>query len=158
MDRRSLILGVSTLAAFGATAVAEAETAQGAELPKERVQGIGGFFFRSRDPKALAVWYQQNLGINLTPKSAGQSVWQQTAGPAAFQPFRMDTDYFGSKEHAWMMNFRVANLDAMAAQLRASNVAVDVDAQVYPNGRFASLKDPEGNPIQLWEPAAASKG
>ena len=149
MDRRSLILGVSTLATLGAAA---AENPEPAKPPKERVLGIGGFFFRSRDPKVLAAWYQQNLGIDLTPTAANQTVWQQSAGPTVFQPFPMATKYFGSQQQGWMLNFRVANLDAMAAQLRAANIAVE-DAEVDPTGRFARLQDPEGNPIQLWQPA-----
>ncbi|HKM79439.1 MAG TPA: VOC family protein [Candidatus Acidoferrum sp.] len=63
------------------------------------------------------------------------------------------TTYFGDAGKVWMINFRVGNLDAMAAQLRAAGVSVEIDAQVYPNGRFARLYDPEGNPIELWEPA-----
>jgi glyoxylase I family protein len=156
IDRRSLILGASTLATLGATAVAESETQETKNLPKERVQGIGGFFFRSLDPKALAAWYERNLGINLTPRDYNQSVWQQAAGPTAFQPFPMDSKYFGSAQHSWMLNFRVANLDAIVAQLRASNIAVDVDTQVYPNGRFARLHDPEGNSVELWQPSSTN--
>jgi len=63
-----------------------------------------------------------------------------------------DTNYFGDARQAWMINFRVGNLDAMAAQLRAAGIEVTVDQADYPNGRFARLSDPEGNPIQLWEP------
>jgi glyoxylase I family protein len=158
IDRRSLILGVSTLATLGAAVVAESETAEPNQLPKERVLGIGGFFFRSRDPKALAAWYQQHLGVDLTPTGPNQPVWQQTAGPTVFQPFPMATKYFGSLQQGWMLNFRVANLDAMSAQLRAANIAVEA-AEVDPTGRFARLQDPEGNPIQLWQPAdGGSKG
>ena len=58
----------------------------------------------------------------------------------------------------WMINFRVRSLDKMAAQLRANGVAVEVDPEVYPNGRFAKLSDPEGNPIQLWEPGGVDRG
>ena len=64
----------------------------------------------------------------------------------------MDTKYFGAAEHTWMINFRVRNLDAMLSQLRAAEIEVAEDSEVYPNGRFARLCDPEGNPIQLWEP------
>jgi len=81
-------------------------------------------------------------------------VWQQAAGPTAFTPFVMDTDYFGSKQQAWMVNFRVRNLDAMVAQLRKSNIEVKVDPEKYSYGRFARLHDPEGNPIELWEPTS----
>jgi len=154
MDRRSLILGASTLATLGVTRVTESEPPEpGAKHPKERVEGIGGLFFRSHDPKALAEWYQRHLGIDPTPTDYDQPVWRQTAGPTVFAPFPRDTKYFGSPQQAWMVNFRVGNLDAMVAQLRATGIAVDIDSKVYPNGRFARLHDPDGNPIELWEPA-----
>lgn len=119
----------------------------------EKVTGIGGLFFRSREPKVLAKWYEENLGIAVVPSTYGESPWLQEAGPTVFAPFPADTEYFGSSERVWMVNFRVRNLDAIAAQLTASGVDVTVDEQVYPNGRFARLHDPEGNPIELWEPA-----
>ena len=122
--------------------------------PKERVLGIGGLFFRSRDPKALSEWYQQHLGIDPTPTQHNHTVWTQAAGPTVFAPFPVDTDYFGSPQQAWMVNFRVRDLDAMAAQLRAADIAVKIYSEKDPSGRFARLHDPEGNPIELWEPAA----
>jgi glyoxylase I family protein len=121
--------------------------------PKERVEGIGGLFFRSGDPQKLAQWYQRHLGIDPVPTDYQQPVWHQVAGPTVFNPFPMDSDYFGSPKQAWMVNFRVRDLDAIVAQLRASSIAVKVDPEKYPNGRFARLHDPEGNPIELWEPA-----
>jgi glyoxylase I family protein len=154
MDRRSLILGASTLAALGVSGMTGSEPLDpNAKYPKERVEGIGGLFFRSPDPKALAEWYQRHLGIDPTPTDYDQPVWRQAAGPTVFAPFPTDTKYFGSPQQAWMVNFRVRNLDAMAAQLRASAISVDLDSKVYPNGRFARLHDPDGNPIELWEPA-----
>jgi glyoxylase I family protein len=69
-----------------------------------------------------------------------------------FAPFPQDTAMFGRPEQQWMINFRVASLDAMVEQLRAAGIEVKVDPESYPNGRFAQLRDPEGNPIQLWEP------
>jgi len=123
-----------------------------AGLPAQRVTGIGGLFFRANDPAALARWYRDKLGIDLLPSDYGQKPWTQEAGPTAFAPFPKDTKYFGRKEQGWMIDFRVNDLDAMVAQLRASGEKVTVDAQSYPNGRFARLHDPEGNPIELWEP------
>jgi glyoxylase I family protein len=119
----------------------------------EKVTGIGGFFFRAKDPKASALWYQQHLGISLIPTSYGESPWQQEAGPTAFAPFAETSGYFGDAQKVWMLNFRVRDLDKMAAQLQASGIAVKIDPQSYPNGRFARLHDPEGNPIELWQPA-----
>ena len=118
----------------------------------ERVTGIGGLFFRAKDPTALAQWYKDSLGIDLVPADYDQKPWSQDAGPTAFAPFARDTDYFGKMTQQWMVNFRVRDLDAMATQLRTMLIEVHVDPQSYPNGRFARLHDPEGNPIELWEP------
>ncbi len=120
--------------------------------PTEKVTGIGGFFFRAKDPKALALWYQQNLGISPIPKSYDQLGWLQEAGPTAFAPFKETTDYFGDPSKMFMLNFRVRDLDKMAAQLQAAGIPVKIDPQTYPNGRFARIHDPEGNPIELWQP------
>jgi uncharacterized protein YciI/catechol 2,3-dioxygenase-like lactoylglutathione lyase family enzyme len=119
----------------------------------EKATGIGGLFFRARDPAALQRWYQEHLGVNPTPSSYDELPWWQEAGPTVFAPFPEATDYFGDAKRAWMVNFRVRNLDALATQLRAAGIAVKIDEQHYPNGRFARLHDPEGNPIELWEPA-----
>jgi glyoxylase I family protein len=118
----------------------------------ERVTGIGGLFFRARDPAALIQWYRDRLGVGRGPGDCSDSPWSQEAGPTAFAPFPEDTDYFGDRGKAWMINFRVLHLDAMAAQLREAGVEVKMDPQTYPYGRFAHLRDPEGNPIELWEP------
>ena len=115
----------------------------------EKVTGIGGFFFRSSDPAKLAQWYAEHFGISLTPTDYGQQPWTQEAGPTVFQPFPSDTKYFRG---SWMLNLRVQNLEALVAQLRAAGIAVEVDPETYPNGKFATVHDPEENPIQLWEP------
>ena len=118
----------------------------------EKVTGIGGFFFRAKDPKALALWYQQHLGILTIPTSDGETAWQQQAGATAFTPFPETSKYFGDAQKVWMLNFRVRDLDKMAAQLQAAGIEVKVDPESYPYGRFARLHDPEGNPIELWQP------
>jgi len=119
----------------------------------EKVTGIGGFFFRAKDPKALALWYQQHLGILTVPTKEGETSWQQEAGSTAFTPFKETSDYFGDLQKVWMLNFRVRDLEKMAAQLQAAGIAVKVDPESYSYGRFARLHDPEGNPIELWQPA-----
>jgi predicted enzyme related to lactoylglutathione lyase len=119
----------------------------------EKVTGIGGFFFRAKDPKVLGRWYQQHLGVSLIPTSYEESPWQQEAGPTAFAPFAETSSYFGDAQKVWMLNFRVRDLDKLAAQLQAAGIEVKTDPQSYPNGRFARLHDPEGNPIELWQPA-----
>lgn len=119
----------------------------------EKVTGIGGVFFRAKDPGALAAWYRDTLGIDVVPSDYATPPWTQSAGATVFAPFAADTDYFGRPEQQFMMNFRVADLDAMVAQLRAAGAEVTVDGETYPNGRFARTHDPEGNPIELWQPA-----
>lgn len=119
----------------------------------ERVHGIGGIFFRSRNPRALADWYALHLGVTPTPTTYDEPAWHTAAGPTVFEPFPEDSGYFGRAEQRWMLNFRVRHLDAMVSQLRQAGIEVIVDPQTYPNGRFARLSDPEGNPIELWQPA-----
>lgn len=121
-------------------------------LSKEKVEGIGGIFFKAEDSTALAKWYEQHLGIKRTPTTYEEQPWQQQAGPTVFGVFNEKTKYFGEASQRWMINFRVRDLDAMVAQLEAADIDVTVDPETYPNGRFARLSDPEGNPIQLWEP------
>jgi len=112
-----------------------------------KVTGIGGVFFRAKDPEALSDWYQKNLGIN------GME-WVQQQGQTVFAPFPADTDYFGSKSQSFMLNFRVVDLDRMLQRLRAGGVKIVKDIETQTGvGRFASIEDPEGNRIELWEPA-----
>jgi len=118
----------------------------------EKVSGIGGLFFRARDPVAVGQWYRDHPGVTPVPSNYDELPWRQEAGPTVFAPFPETSAYFGDASKVWMINFRVRNLDAMVAQLRAAGISVEVDQQHYPNGRFARLNDSEGNPIQLWEP------
>ena len=133
-------------------AVSSAAFATDEETTMEKVTGIGGLFFRSEDPGSLAKWYEQHLGVSVVPSSYEDQPWAQEAGPTVFAPFDEGTTYFGDPDQVWMINFRVRSLDKMVTQLRASGIEVEVDPEQYPNGRFARLTDPEGNPIQLWEP------
>lgn len=112
-----------------------------------KVTGIGGIFFRSRDTKALAQWYETHLGVT--------ELWTQEAGMTVFAPFKQSTDYFPADKQ-WMINFRVDDLDAMMDQLKAAGIAVETRPQEWDTsetGRFARIHDPEGNQIELWEPA-----
>src|SRR6266478_2869668 len=103
----------------------------------EVVSGIGGLFFRARNPQSLAAWYREHLGIAVVPANYDDPVWQQQAGPTAFAPFEESTSYFGPGEKQWMVNFRVRSLEVMVTQLRAAGIAVEIDPQHYPNGRRA---------------------
>ncbi|MCT8159213.1 VOC family protein [Pseudoruegeria sp. SHC-113] len=119
----------------------------------EKVIGFGGVFFRSKDPAALAAWYDTHLGIAQVPQDFDSQPWTPEGGPTVFAPFPADTDYFGDPAQAFMLNFRVSDMDAMLAQLRAAGIEV-TESDPMPIGRFARLQDPEGNPIELWEPKA----
>jgi glyoxylase I family protein len=114
------------------------------------VTGIGGVFFRCRDPHAIAEWYQKHFGIG-----DPNALWVQQSGPTVFAPFKADSDYFAA-EKQWMFNLRVADLDGMVAELTANGVEVitNPDWNSHEFGRFARVHDPEGNAIELWEPGA----
>lgn len=112
------------------------------------VTGIGGVFFRARDPEALKRWYADHLGIMVN-----SPVWFQEAGPTVFAPFAADTDYFGRAEQQWMINLRVSNLEALLERLGAAGIEAERRAEWDSEvGHFARIHDPEGNPIELWEP------
>jgi predicted enzyme related to lactoylglutathione lyase len=112
-----------------------------------KITGFGGFFFRSKDHKALAQWYEKILGVN-------GMAWQQEAGPTVFAPFKQDTAYFGNDEQQFMLNFRVEGLDEFLEKLKAEDVRIDDNRMEESYGKFAWIYDPEGNKIELWEPAA----
>jgi predicted enzyme related to lactoylglutathione lyase len=113
------------------------------------VTGIGGFFFRAKNPEALRAWYVEHLGVGSVPYGS----WETKAGPSVFSPFAADTDYFASNRQ-WMLNLRVDDLDSLCAALCAAGIAVTTnpDWNMPGVGRFARILDPEGNPIELWQP------
>lgn len=121
--------------------------------------GMGGYFFRARDPEALKAWYREHLGVGggCGADESGQSnewVWFTQGGPMVFEPFKQDSDYFPAEKQA-MVNFRVSDLDGLLEQLRSAGIEVITNAEwdMPEVGRFARIHDPEGNPIELWEPA-----
>ncbi|HEX8850523.1 MAG TPA: VOC family protein [Gemmatimonadaceae bacterium] len=127
---------------------------------RPRVTGIGGVFFKARDPKALAAWYRENLGVDVPD---GQTYGVFTVGTdgrdgtgmpleTAWSVFPTDTKYFGGGEAGWMVNYRVADLDAMVRQLRAAGGWVSDKIEESDFGRFAWATDPEGTRFELWEP------
>ena len=118
----------------------------------QKVTGIGGIFFRAKDPAALAAWYRDTLGVD--DIHTGGMPWIQAAGPTVFSAFPDDSDYFAADKQV-MFNFRVDDLDGMIAQLEAGGIAVENRPEwtMEGVGRFARIHDPEDNPIELWEPA-----
>ncbi len=116
----------------------------------ERVTGIGGIFQRAGQAASLRAWYAEHLGVDLADWGGKQFEWT-AGGSTTWAIFDRDTGYFGRPEQAFMVNFRVADLDAMLAQLRAAGVEV-IDVQESEHGRFAWAVDPEGTRFELWEP------
>jgi predicted enzyme related to lactoylglutathione lyase len=116
----------------------------------ERVLGIGGYFMRAADPAALSAWYRDCLGLDADENG----LWRQGAGLTVFATFESETGYFGSRAQQAMLNFRVRDLDAMLAQLRAKGADVAKETQDMEGvGRFGWVTDPEGNRVELWQPA-----
>src|SRR6476620_6245426 len=122
---------------------------------KQSVMGIGGVFFKAKDPKGLAAWYREHLGV---PVAEGETYGQisEERAETVWSTFPVDTKYFASSESALMINYRVADLDAMLAQLRAAGVTVDekIDESVF--RKFGWATDPEGNRFELWQPPKAA--
>ncbi|MED7948194.1 VOC family protein [Streptomyces sp. BE303] len=116
----------------------------------EHVRGIGGYFLRAADPAALNAWYRDHLGLD----ADAHGLWHQETGPTVFATFESGTDYFGSRGQQTMLNFRVPDLDAMLAQLRAGGADVAEETRDMEGvGRFGWVTDPEGNRVELWQPA-----
>jgi predicted enzyme related to lactoylglutathione lyase len=117
----------------------------------ERVRGIGGYFLRAANPEALGNWYRDCLGLDLDE----HGLWSPEAGPTVFATFESGTDYFGSRTQQTMLNFRVDDLDAMLAQLRTRGADVAEETEDMEGvGRFGWVTDPEGNRVELWQPAS----
>lgn len=122
------------------------------------VVGMGGYFFRAKDPQALKAWYRDNLGVGGgcgtdEKGKANEWVWFAGGGPMVFEPFKADSDYFPLEKQT-MINLRVTGLDALLAKLRAAGIEI-ITKEEWDSmglGRFARIHDPEGNPIELWEP------
>ena len=122
------------------------------------VLGLGGYFFRSKDPAALKAWYRDKLGVGggMGTDENGESnewVWFTHGGPMVFEPFKQDSDYFAADKQA-MINLRVSDLDGLLASLRNNGVEISREESMDGVGRFARIHDPEGNALELWEPTS----
>ncbi len=113
------------------------------------VSGIGGVFFRAKDPDALTEWYRTHFGVTME----GYEPWRQAAGPTVFMPFASNTDKWPDTKQ-WMINFRVTDLDELLSRLRQADIKITTNPEwdTPYTGRFALIEDPEGNSIELWEP------
>jgi predicted enzyme related to lactoylglutathione lyase len=118
----------------------------------KKVTGIGGVFFKCKDPKNVTDWYQKHLGLDTNPYGATFKWYERPDGPEAqtqWTPFRQDSKYFDGN---FMINYRVENLSALVEELKKEGVTVLDNIETYPYGKFVPIQDPEGNKIQLWEP------
>lgn len=119
----------------------------------EKILGLGGVFLKARDPKALAAWYREHLGVPVVPDQTYGAITSIAGGEqAVWSTFPQDTTYFGPGPQQCMINSRVSDLDAMLAQLRAAGTAVDEKVEDHAYGRFGWATDPEGNRFELWQP------
>jgi predicted enzyme related to lactoylglutathione lyase len=130
-----------------------------------RVTGIGGIFFKGHDPEKLYQWYEKHLGIVREAHGQGaafhwreQSEYDQREGLTGWAVFPEDTKYFQPSRSAFMINYRVDDLDALLAALKQEGVEIDPHREDYDYGRFAWIMDPEGNRIELWEPPRKAPG
>jgi predicted enzyme related to lactoylglutathione lyase len=122
-----------------------------------RVTGIGGVFFKARDRASLGEWYRRHLGIDVQEGGWALFKWRDhedsaRPGETVWSLFPDQTEYFGADSQRAMINYRVADLDAVLAALRREGVTVDERVEETAEGRFGWITDPEGNRIELWQP------
>ncbi|WP_366927230.1 VOC family protein [Flavobacterium sp.] len=121
---------------------------------EKRVTGIGGFFFKAKDPETLKNWYAKHLGIPVD--QYGWTFWwkDENGNDCATQwsVFKEDSAYYAPSEKPFMQNLRVENLDRLLEQLKSENIAIIGQPEAHDYGKFAWILDPEGNKIELWQP------
>jgi len=123
----------------------------------QRVTGIGGIFFKSPDPSALGAWYRDHLGLDVTEWGGTMFTWGGDGSPKGmtlWSAFAQDTQYMSPGTASFMINFRVADLDALLAALRDEGCHVLDRTDVSEQGKFGWVIDPDGNKVELWEPPA----
>lgn len=118
----------------------------------ERVQGVGGIFFKSKNPKKLGAWYRKHLGFELAFETGAAFRSRGAGETTAWGLFEQKTTYFAPSKAPFMVNYRVANLDRMLAQLRRAKAKIDQRIEESEFGRFGWASDPEGNRFELWQP------
>jgi len=121
---------------------------------KKRVTGIGGIFFKTKDPKATKDWYSKHLGFN-TDQWGSTFWWKDKKGndcSTQWSPMNEDTDYYEPSKKQFMVNYRVENLEELLAELKKEGVEIVGEMQTFDYGKFGWIMDPDGNKIELWEP------
>ena len=120
-------------------------------MTRQRATGIGGVFLRAKDASVLRAWYAEHLGVEISDWGGQKFDWT-AGGSTTWAVFEAETEYFGRPEQASMVNYRVEDLDAMLAQLRADGVRVADSVEDAEYGRFGWAYDCEGNRFELWQP------
>ncbi|WP_418316963.1 VOC family protein [Piscinibacter sakaiensis] len=125
----------------------------------KRVTGIGGVFFKAKDPARLRAWYRDHLGMAVEDWGGVAFRWAGNGNPdgtgtTIWSPFDDSTSYFAPSEAPFMINYRVDDLDALLAALRSEGCAVDDKVESSEYGKFGWVMDPEGNRVELWQPPA----
>ena len=132
----------------------------------KRATGIGGVFFRAKNPKRLAEWYSKHLGLSVMdaggPTQMSIFSWRESGpkgrtGMTVWAAHPRSSDYFGAKNRQWMINYRVADLELLLAQLRRNGVKEAKPMETSDFGKFGWIVDPEGNRVELWEPPAPER-
>ena len=157
IDKKSAAAALMILlvSAFTQNAAAEgASMPKGPDLTAGRITGIGGVFFRSKNPTALAAWYRDTLGLKVESWGGAVLAYDEPGHPPAvvWSPFAETSDYMSPSKREFMMNFAVDDLDAFLARLKTKGVTVLDRRDIDPNGKFAWILDPDGTKIELWQP------
>lgn len=157
MKKRSLsilVIAAAFLSGFALKTIISPQHKQTTTMKK--VTGIGGVFFKCKDPKKITEWYQKHLGLNTNPYGASFEWYEGTDSTKKAQtqwtPFPETTKYFAPSEKDFMINYRVENLEALVEELKKENVTIVDNIETYDYGKFVHILDMEGNKIQLWEP------
>jgi predicted enzyme related to lactoylglutathione lyase len=149
-----LVIGASFLSGFAFKTITTRQNKKPTNMKK--VTGVGGIFFKCKDPKKMTEWYHKNLGLNTNPYGATFE-WYEGAdstkkAQTQWTPFSETTKYFDPSTKDFMINYRVENLEALVKELKENGVIVLDTIESYDYGKFVHILDAEGNKIELWEP------
>ena len=149
-----LVIAVSFLSGFAFKTII---TKQNKTTTMKKVTGVGGIFFKCKDPKKMTEWYKENLGLNANPWGGATFEWYEGTdstkkGQTLWQPFPETTKHFEPSTKDFMINYRVDNLDALVEEFKKNGVTIVDTIQTVDFGKFIHILDAEGNKIELWEP------
>lgn len=156
MNRIALMITIITISFLFGFAFNNIISTNNNATNMKKVTGIGGIFFKSKDPKAINQWYKTHLGFETSPYGTNFE-WREMEdstkkGTTVWNPFKDDTKYFDPSTKDFMINYRVENLEILVEELKKENVTIVDNIETYDYGKFVHIMDPEGNKIELWEP------